>query len=152
MSGQGQPPFAQGENASCWLGQQWIPLLVSTGGGAPVYQLQWAVYDIIANRLFFDLAIQLSALGTLAAGTLTIAGPPFNDANPVLPLGGTLIESFVIVGSNLAAGIANLLSTFNHPTQTITLSKFAAGAAASLTQGDLTATTSLRLSGNYRIY
>lgn len=55
----------------------WTPTLVSTGGGVPTYNSQLGVAVKVGKFVSFNAQIILTALGTLAAGNMSIQGLPY---------------------------------------------------------------------------
>ena len=62
-------------------GISFTPTIVSSGGGTPTYSLQVARYRVFAGLVHITGAVSTSALGTLAAGTITIGGLPAAAVN-----------------------------------------------------------------------
>lgn len=122
------------------------PTLVSTGGGTPTYSHQIGTYTKIGNRCLFTARIALSALGTLAAGTLTVAGLPFTSEGTA-----NRTDACAFRGFNLgAAATTSLIAVIGSSTTVVNLAKYAAGTETSLPQSDLTATTVISLTGLYQ--
>lgn len=123
------------------------PTLVSSGGGTPTYTAQYLSWQEIGNRVHFNLRIAISALGTLGAGDITIAGLPRlakNDSvNNISVMSGAY--------NNLNAALATPpLARVLPNTLTVTLYKWAAGSStAKLTLADIAATSEFNITGSY---
>lgn len=98
-------------------------------------------YTRIGNRVFYDINITLTAKGS-ATGTATLGALPFTSASYV---GASQAAWF----QTLAAGVASVFATVGASGTTISLSKLAAGAAASMADTDFNATSALRITGSY---
>lgn len=123
------------------------PTLISSGGGTPTYAAQYGSYQQIGNRVHFNLRISISALGTLAAGNVTVGGLPklskndsTNNISPIACAFNNLNASITVppVARVLSSNIA------------VSIFKWSAGSSASaLTVSDITATSEINLSGSY---
>jgi hypothetical protein len=123
------------------------PTLVSSGGGAPTYGPVYGRAQKIGTRVFFNLRVNITALGTLAAGNLTIGGLPFLSANDsaddLSPVSSTY--------SNLQGAITvTPLARISNNSTSVDLLKWGAGSIQSLTLADISATTVVNIAGNYR--
>ncbi len=123
------------------------PTLISTGGGSPTYGVQVGFYTRIGNRVLFNLKLTISALNTLAAGTLNIGGMPVTSnatANnaPVL----------AVQANNLGAtAVTTITCSVVTNSTTLALGKYAAGSNSALTQGDITGTAIFNVAGHYQV-
>lgn len=54
----------------------WTPGIASSGGGTPTYTTQTGIYQVIGRTVYAQFNVVTSAVGTLAAGTLTLTGLP----------------------------------------------------------------------------
>lgn len=124
-----------------YLEGTFTPTIASTGGGAPTYTLQQGQYTRIGNRVLFNIFVILATTGTLAAGSVTIAG---------LPIAAAANCSCAVFAQNLAAGVVTqvMASTANASTS-IGMSQFAAGGAGDINATSLTNTSQFEISGNY---
>jgi hypothetical protein len=123
------------------------PTLVSSGGGVPTYSLQLGRYVLLGNsHVAFNAVITLSAFGTLAAGTLTVAGLPFTAAD-------TGISNVCsITANNLDATAAtDLQARVATNAAAVQLIKYAAGTRSVLTKANISSTALIELSGIYEI-
>lgn len=118
-----------------------------TFGGASTgitYSVQSAAYTKIGNRVLFEVALILTSKGS-ATGNAAVAGLPFQ------PAFGAYFSCGV---DNLAAGIGvnpqAALNTSN-TTMAIEIAPTASGSRAALTDANFTATTSVFISGQYRV-
>jgi hypothetical protein len=119
------------------------PLLVSSGGGAPTYTTNIGRGFTVGTRYFFNMSIQLSGVGTLAAGDVAIQSLPVTTD----PTVGSRTIGTVFV-SNLNAGITSPPQwDVVENTSTLRLFKFAAGTLNRLQVSDLTATSLIRITG-----
>jgi hypothetical protein len=117
-----------------------------TLGGAAVgvtYSLQSGTYTKIGNRVLFTAQITLSAKGS-SAGALLITGLPFT-------VGGTLNPASAVRVSSVTSGVGDTLVTGQSLTasSTVRLEKIVAGLATQLTDADVSATTTVSITGNY---
>lgn len=147
-----QPSFTTQLTPSLGTDGDWLPVLNSAGGGAPLYGVQMGIWTIIETRLWFESIIALTSLGTLAAGMIFVTGLPF-PINQSLAANQSYVSDGMCSGNNLAAtATTTLLCTVtaaNPPS--INMARFTAGVRAQLTVADLTATSVLKLSGNFRL-
>ncbi len=124
-----------------------VPTLMSTAGGTPVYgNLTACTYTKHGNRVFFELTLRLTGLGTLAAGSVYIEhNMPFNPVSttgpqPSLAVGPTF---------NLASTVASPLVATMVPY--ISLYKFSSGTSTGLRTEDLTPQFSILISGCFHV-
>jgi len=123
------------------------PTVVSSGGGTPTYSVQYGYYERVGSFIHFVCNVQLATLGTLAAGSVTIANLPFNSNSAT-----NNKAAFSVTATNLAATATTALMADNvENTSTIRLFRFTAGGANALTVADLAGTSIFRVSGTYRI-
>ena len=112
------------------------PTLVSSGGGAPTYTTQTGSFTKTGNQVVGSFLISLTNLGTLAAGTLTIAGLPFTaSAVNGIP--------FLCIFASLGVNQIYIYNVVNPSTTSLLLRKQTAAAAsnvADLTVADITNT------------
>lgn len=121
------------------------PTLVSSGGGTPVYSVQFGTYWLSGNIVHFSIRIVLSSTGTLASGTLTIAGLPFTVANV-----SNYNPVYVTNANSLAAGATTAITSGSGANSTsITVSRYSAGTATQLAVADLTNTSAFTIAGWY---
>lgn len=122
------------------------PTIVSTGGGVPTYSVQTGFYTVIGNRVFFNLRIVITAVNTLAAGTITIGGLPFTSNNTANNTSSVSVHS-----NNLTAASTALQATISPNSTVIVPSAWSAGTANQLSVANLTATTVFNIAGHYPI-
>jgi hypothetical protein len=123
------------------------PIVVSSGGGTPTYAAQYGNYQQIGNRIHFNLRVSISALGSLAAGNITIGGMPkqskgdsTNDISPFASAYNNLLSTTTV------PPIARMLNS----SLAISIFKWANGSSGiALTLADITATTEINISGSY---
>lgn len=115
---------------------------VSTG---ITYSSRGGVYTKMGNMVFFAVSILLSSKGT-ATGNSQVTSLPFTvsgTANFPASLGIDSVTSGV--GDSFLSAIAQSNTT------TINLNKYVAGVQARLTDADFTDTSTIRISGSYRV-
>lgn len=118
-----------------------VPTIVSTGGGAPTYTLQQGAYTQIGNRVFFNLFIIMATTGSIAAGSLTIAG---------LPVAAAASCALSVFAQNLnVAVITQIMASTANALTTIGLSQYAAGSAGDINATSLNATSQFEICGHY---
>jgi hypothetical protein len=125
------------------------PTLVSSGGGTPTYTTQGGQCVKVGQMVWFGVSLTLATKGTLAAGTLTLAGLPFTIANSSLNFGGVSIPAF----ANLATSVASMGAYSVPNTSTLQLTYVAAGggtSVANLAVSDINNTFSIFVGGVYR--
>lgn len=124
-----------------------VPVLTSSGGGTPTYgNLTACTFTKRGNRVFFELSLRLTGLGTLAAGSVYIEhNMPFNPVSTTGP------QASLAVGPTfgLVPTVASPLSATMYPY--IGLYKFSAGTSNSLTTADLTPQFSILISGCFHV-
>lgn len=104
---------------------------------------QTGTYGVVAGRCIGDLTVALSSKGS-ATGVVDIAGLPFVPAgDAAVTIHATAITSGV--------GDTMLIGFVSSSTGTIRLFKLSAGAQVQLTEADLTASSVIRITFNYRI-
>lgn len=117
----------------------WTPTLVSSGGGTPTYTTNTGKIIKIGNQVSGTFLIVLSGLGTLAAGTLSIAGLPYTaSAANAIP--------FLAIFANLGTNQIYLYDVVNPSTTTLLLRNHAAAGThnvTNLTVADITGTATL---------
>lgn len=125
------------------------PTVISTGGGTPTYTIQAGRYTKHNKRVAFTAYIVLATFGTLAAGTITIGGLPVASENNA----GSVCGVTVGYWDGLTTAVVNITGLIQPNTSVIQLFKVTAAtaslAAAALTKADLTAASSLVISGQY---
>lgn len=123
------------------------PTIASSGGGAPVYSVQVGTYTKIGDRVIFQLRVVISSTGTLAAGTITIAGLPFTSfstANVFCACTGN--------GNFLSAGTTTqVIFTILNSSSTISVARYDSGSATALSNTNLTNSTLFNVSGAYQV-
>lgn len=121
-------------------------VLVSSGGGAPVYATQSLVHSKVGNIITFKLRITTTALGTLAAGSITITGLPAASANQ-----GDVDEWACFTSGITPIGTNNQFIAIL-PVNSAVISIFACGTAvpASVTVAQLAAATAIAITGSYQ--
>lgn len=123
------------------------PTLISSGGGVPTYTTQLGRFTKIANRVLLTIRIDLSNVGTLAAGNLSISNLPYtsntiaNNSNALSVLCNTLA---LTAASMIQADIASNSSQ-------VDIFRYAAGTLTQLAVADLTNTSVLIISGQYEV-
>ena len=123
------------------------PVIVSSGGGAPTYSVQYGSYEIIGTRYFFTLNVALATVGTLGAGTITIQGIGSTNKNVA-----NNKPSFTVFATALAAGATTqIMADMIENTSTIRLFNYSAGTANALVDTLLTGTSVFRISGSFQI-
>lgn len=153
----GQIVFPATQNASAGVNTlddyeegAWTPTLISSGGGAPAYSAgsTGGMYVKVGQKAMLMGIITLTGVGTLAAGSVSIGGIPFTTAN-VSPGNGSGSFGY---WANLAAAkvMVGYLISPNTTSVAITTIAAAATATASLAVTDLTATTQLVFTIEYR--
>ncbi len=136
-----------GTQLTAYVEGTFTPTLVSTGGGAPTYGVQIGEYTNIGNRVLFNMRLTISALNTLAAGTLTIAGLPIASNATA-----NNFHAVMIAANNLAVtAVTEVTGQIVAGSTSITMSRYAAGTATGLTQGDITGTAIFSIAGHYQI-
>lgn len=117
----------------------WTPTIVSSGGGAPTYTTNTGEITKEGNLVTGSFLIVLSGLGTLAAGTVTIAGLPYTaSATNGIP--------FLMIFAGLGTNQIYLYAVVNPSTTSLIVRVQGAAAAnnvTNLTVADLTAATVL---------
>jgi len=119
----------------------WTPTLISSGGGVPTYSTQTGQLIRIGNLIQATFFITLTALGTLAAGTLSIGNLPYL-VNNFTPAG----TPQVLIFASLAL---NYIYVYNvaFPATNTAILRVVGGAATNnvtnMQQSDLTAATIL---------
>lgn len=117
------------------------PVLVSTGGGTATYSIQSGNYSLIAGRIFFNLAITISA-NTFGAGTLTITTS--------LPVNAAQLSPVTLYANQLGAtATPSLMGLIGSGSTTINLFTFLTGTTTAMTVSQLTAATQFFISGSY---
>lgn len=127
--------------------KSFTPTLISSGGGTPTYGTVYGNARKINGRVFYNLRINLTAVGTLGAGNLTIGGLPWtsmgDSSDNINPAAATFTNlQAAITVPPLARVAANVA--------VVELLKFAAGSTSNLTVADIGATTSIAVSGSYQ--
>lgn len=122
------------------------PTLASSGGGTPTYNAQVGAYTRIGNRLFFSISLTLSTLGTLAAGNISLTGLPIAYA-------GASQCSVAVWADALGATAITQIMPFvgAGAPSAVTLYKYSAGTATTLTNTDLTTSSRFFICGNYEV-
>ncbi len=147
----GQIVFPASQNASANVNTlddyeegTFTPTFVSSGGGTPTYSFQNGTYTKIGDRVLITCSIGISALNTLAAGTLTIAGLPFTTKNASARY---VYATFVF---NLATtAITQIMSSSINNVTDIQLWRYASGTNTQMTVSDISGTAQIYLSGQY---
>jgi hypothetical protein len=119
------------------------PVLTSGGGGVPTYDFRTGKYTRIGNTVHFFAQVYLTSLGTLAAGNLDITGLPFNASG---------YETVIIDYSSFTSSIISVFARTNPSAANLTLYYQVAAATIfgnALTQGNISATSGMRISGTY---
>jgi hypothetical protein len=119
------------------------PVLTSSGGGVPTYDFRTGKYTKIGNTVHFFVEVYLTSLGTLAAGNLDITGLPFNASN---------YETVIIDYSSFTSSLISVFARTNPSSDNLTLYYQTVNATSfgtSLTQGNISATSGMRISGTY---
>lgn len=127
--------------------QSFVPTLVSSGGGIPTYGTVYGNAQKIGRRVFFNLRINITGLGSLGAGNLTVAGLPWTSLNDTADDVSPAASTFSNANAALAAPP---LARVPNNAVTVELLKWVGGTIAPLTLADITATTVINISGNYR--
>lgn len=124
----------------------WTPTITSSGGGTPTYTAQIGKYIKIGKLVFITSTVALASKGTLAAGTVTIAGLPYASENT--PNQSTAIPFANFTTTTAIVFLCGVLVANNN---TITLEHMpAASAGMTLTTvADLSATSSLTFTAVY---
>ncbi len=127
----------------------WTPTIVSSGGGTPTYTVQTGLYTKVGNTVFCEGRVTISAFGSLAAGTITIASLPFTASatthgTATIPFWGTTATAM----SNLSGYV------FANSTTIIINAMPAAGAtsqATQMTKADMTGSFDMIFSCTYLV-
>ncbi len=136
-----------GSTLNIYVTGTFVPTVVSSGGGTPTYALQVGNYTQIGNRVLYNIRVTLATLGTLASGSITVAGLPVSaDTSTQHNQVQSAFINGVAVGVTSPA-IAQI--TAGVPTSLVLL-KYTTGNVAVLAQSDLTASTDFLLSGQYQ--
>lgn len=120
-----------------------------TFGGASVgmtYAIQLGQYTRAGDRIFFNLTVMVSALGS-STGAMQIAGLPVatNSTTNHFPV-------FACNPTGMAAGLTSpIIPNAGTGQTTINMSKFAAGTTTSMTQTDCAAGMIISVSGQYTV-
>jgi hypothetical protein len=129
-------------------GTAFTPTIVSSGGGTPTYTVQVARYRRFMGLVQFTGYVKLASFGTLAAGTITIAGLPVASVNTAslfssvtIPWWGGLTTPATHLTGTIAANASSIVLYLVTGTAVVT--------PAQLTKADLTATSELIFSGIY---
>ena len=119
------------------------PVLTSGGGGAPTYSSQVGKYTKIGNTVHYLIEVQLSSLGTLAAGNLDVTGLPYNASQyeTVIMDYGNFGSLLISVFARTNAAASNLSLYY----QVVASTSF----GSALDKTNLAATSSFRISGTY---
>lgn len=122
------------------------PTLISSGGGAPTYSTQQGVYSKVGNVISYKIRIDTSALGTLAAGSVSIAGLPIASVNQG---NGDIFPSFT--AGITPVGTNNTFVGFL-PANATAVAIYGCGTAApaQVLVAGLAAATSIAISGSYQ--
>lgn len=124
----------------------WTPTIVSSGGGTPTYTVQVARYDRTNGFVRVSGQIVLATLGTLAAGTITIAGLP------VAHVTVSNLSSAVTVSYYTAASAGVVSGLIDSASSSIRLLLATAGASpVNLTKADLATTSTFIFSASYPV-
>jgi hypothetical protein len=120
------------------------PTLTSSGGGTPVYTTQYAHFDRVGRTVHFIVNLQISGLGTLAAGTISIGGLPYPaDAD----------ASFIAICPANYGPVNALINScgayVGSASTNVSLTKYSGGANAQLLFSDLIAATGFYVTGFY---
>jgi hypothetical protein len=121
------------------------PVLTSSGGGVPTYDFRTGKYTRIGNTVHYFIEIYLTSLNTLAAGNLDITGLPFNASG---------YQTCIADYSGFGSSLLSVFARSNPSASNLTLYYQAATATnfgVALTQGNLAATSGMRISGTYFI-
>lgn len=121
----------------------WTPVFGgSTSQSGQVYATQAGTYTKHGKQVTFDATITLSTLGTIT-GSVLVGGLPVNaaaDSAIVIGLWSNLSTNMVWLGGYVIGGTKNIQ---------IECRISAGTGTTSIVQGDLSATTSLRIAGAY---
>jgi hypothetical protein len=127
----------------------WTPTFVSSGGGVPTYSTPTNGYYLkVGKHIEAQGVITLSALGTLAAGQMSIGGLPFAAGSGT----GEGVSAAVSYWVNLATAKVMVGMRIDPSGTTIALTALGAAAVSSgtLDKADLTATTQISFCITYR--
>lgn len=127
--------------------QSFTPTLVSSGGGVPNYGTVYGNAQKIGDRVFFNLRVNITGLGTLGAGNLTVAGLPWTSLNDTADDVSPASSTFSNVSAALAAPP---LARVPNNAASVDLLKWVGGTITPLTLADITATAVINISGHYR--
>lgn len=127
----------------------WTPVLVPSSGSGITYSKQLGTHTRIGNRCLFEMWITLSSLGT-ASGSCYISGLPFTVKTEV-PNGIDGYSASVGGASNFTGLTGGLSGLMLSNSDRIYLHQEAATGTAVIGISVFTATSSIYISGQYRI-
>jgi hypothetical protein len=117
----------------------------STTAGAQTHSVQSGNYTRIGNRVFFDISLVVSGTDGAAAGAIRVTGLPFAAAGTNSLRYSVSISDWLGLTSEVAGG-----QIFGG-TDYITINRAVAGKSEAINATEISATTRLYISGNYRV-
>lgn len=122
------------------------PTIVSSGGGTPTYSVQVARYDRTNGFVRISGQVALATFGTLAAGTVTIAGLPVAHVTVANLSSSVSISYYTATSAGVVSGLIDSASS------SIRLLLATGGAApVNMTKADLAATSTFIFSASYPV-
>lgn len=123
------------------------PTIVSSGGGTPTYSVQVARWQRHNGQVQISGQVTLATLGTLAAGTITIAGLPVAHVNVANLITAATVSYWVLVSA--AAAVTGVIDPAS---SSIRLLLSTSGTApVNLTKADLGGTSQFIFSAVYPV-